>query len=208
MNSLKEVAGRVVVCTDCPLSKTRTNSVPGEGPANAQIMFIGEGPGSNEDKQGRPFVGAAGKFLESLLGSVGISREEVFISNVVKCRPPNNRDPLPLETDACRKYLDKQIELIDPKLIVTLGRYATSRFIPGQTISASRGRLRNVNGLNVYPIYHPAAALHNGGFRRVIEDDFKKIPELLNASANMPFQSESNVDQQLSMFSEDSKNVQ
>ncbi|MQF65385.1 uracil-DNA glycosylase [SAR202 cluster bacterium AC-409-J13_OGT_754m] len=207
MNSLKEVASRVAACTDCPLSKTRTNSVPGEGPVNAEIMFIGEGPGFNEDKQGRPFVGAAGKFLEALLESIGIKREEVFIGNVVKCRPPNNRDPLPLETDACRKYLDKQIELIDPKLIVTLGRYATSRFFPGQTISASRGRLRNVNGLNVYPIYHPAAALHNGGFRRIIEDDFKEIPNLVGPREMTTIERESKDAQQLSMFSEDSDNV-
>ena len=204
MNSLREVASRVAACTDCPLSKTRTNTVPGEGAANAEIMFIGEGPGFNEDRQGRPFVGAAGKFLEALLMSIGIKREEVFIANVVKCRPPNNRDPLPLETDACRKYLDKQINLIEPKLIVTLGRYATSRFIPGQTISASRGRLRNVNGLNVYPIYHPAAALHNGRFRRIIEDDFKQIPDLVRVKGTTPIERESKSAKQLSMFSEDS----
>ena len=204
MNSLKEVASRVAVCTDCPLSITRTNSVPGEGPVNAEIMFIGEGPGFNEDKQGRPFVGAAGKFLEALLGSIGIKREDVFISNVVKCRPPNNRDPLPLETDACRKYLDKQIDLISPKLIVTLGRYATSRFIPGQTISASRGRLRNVNGLNVYPIYHPAAALHNGGFRRTIEDDFKQIPDLVSLKETTTTDRAPEAGKQLPMFFKDS----
>ena len=143
MSSLEEVAQQVSVCTDCPLSKGRTKAVPGEGPADAEIMFIGEGPGFHEDQQGRPFVGPAGQFLDQLIMSAGLKREEVFIANVVKCRPPNNRDPLPGEIAACRKHLDKQIELINPKVVVTLGRYSMARFLPNQTIGKIRGRARS-----------------------------------------------------------------
>ena len=180
MNSLEDVAQQVSVCTDCALSTTRTNAVPGEGPPDAEIMFIGEGPGFHEDRQGRPFVGPAGKFLNALLESSGLGREEVFIANVVKCRPPNNRDPLPGEIAACRKYMDRQLELINPKVVVTLGRYSMARFLPNQTISKTRGRARMVEGRQVYPIYHPAAALHNGNLKRVIEEDFKAIPALVH----------------------------
>ncbi len=202
MSSLEEVAQQVSVCTDCPLSKGRTKAVPGEGPADAEIMFIGEGPGFHEDQQGRPFVGPAGQFLDQLIMSVGLKREEVFIANVVKCRPPNNRDPLPGEIAACRKHLDKQIELINPKVVVTLGRYSMARFLPNQTIGKIRGKAKSVEGRLIYPMYHPAAALHNQNLRKVIEEDFKAIPSLVKQGAKETQPEEPSV-QQLSMFSQD-----
>jgi DNA polymerase len=184
MNNLEEIARRVHACTDCPLSNSRTNAVPGEGPADAPIMFIGEGPGYQEDRQGRPFVGLAGQFLEKLLASIGFTRQDVFIANMVKCRPPNNRDPLPAEIAACSKYLDRQIELLNPKLVVTLGRFSLAKFFPRESISKARGKARQVDGLTVYPIMHPAAALHRQELKKVIEEDFKAIPGLLQASAD------------------------
>ncbi len=182
MDNLQQVADRVAVCPDCALSRTRTKAVPGEGPSNARLMFIGEGPGYNEDQQGRPFVGAAGHFLEELLASIGMRRDQVFITNVVKCRPPNNRDPLPGEVLACRKYLDRQIELIAPKVIVTLGRYSLAHFFPQESVSKARGKARQWEGITVYPTLHPAAALHQQKWRSVIEEDFKAIPQLLKAA--------------------------
>lgn len=180
MESLDELSRRVSGCIDCPLHSGRTNAVPGEGPADAEILFIGEGPGYHEDRQGRPFVGAAGSFLEDLLQSIGMSREQVFIANMVKCRPPNNRDPVPAEIAACSKYLDRQIELINPLLIITLGRFATARFLPGQSISRVRGRLRAVGGRHIFPIMHPAAGLRRQEMRAAIEEDFAKVPGLLD----------------------------
>jgi DNA polymerase len=142
-------------------------------------MFVGEGPGFHEDQQGRPFVGAAGKFLEELLGSIGLTRSDVYICNVVKCRPPGNRDPVPEEVDACRPFLLRQIELINPKLIVTLGRFSLSWFFPRDAIGKVRGSLRQMGGRHYYHVYHPAAALHNGSLRQVIQEDFAKIPRVL-----------------------------
>jgi DNA polymerase len=139
-------------------------------------MFVGEGPGFNEDQQGRPFVGAAGKFLESMLGSIGYRRSDVYITNVVKCRPPENRDPLPSEIDACRHYLEQQIALIRPQMIVTLGRFSLSWFFPRDAISKVHGQLRQADGKFYMHMYHPAAALHAGNLRRVIEEDFSRIP--------------------------------
>ena len=180
MNSLEEIAQLVRHCTDCPLSGGRTNAVPGEGPADAEIVFIGEGPGYQEDRQGRPFVGPAGHFLEELLASIGMSRQQVFIANMIKCRPPQNRDPSPSEMSACSKYLDRQIELIDPKIIVTLGRFSLSRFFPGESITRARGRLREKDSRFIYPVMHPAAALHRQEHRPAIIEDFKAIPALLD----------------------------
>ena len=180
MDTLADLAHRVSSCTDCPLHTGRTNAVPGEGPADSEILFIGEGPGFHEDRQGRPFVGPAGNFLEDLLQSIGMTREQVFIANMVKCRPPDNRDPTPGEITSCAKYLDRQIELLDPLLIVTLGRFSTSKFLPGQGISRVRGRLRSVNGRHVFPIMHPAAGLRRQEMRAAIEEDFAKIPGLLD----------------------------
>jgi len=179
MSELSELASEISVCTKCILSKSRTKAVPGEGPENAQIMFVGEGPGFHEDKQGRPFVGAAGQFLEELLASIGMKREQVFIANVVKCRPPGNRDPLPNEIEACRPYLDRQIELINPKVIVTLGRYSMARWFPNAKISAIHGQPRKVEGRLIVPMFHPAAALHQPSLRRDVEADFRKLPEIL-----------------------------
>ncbi len=177
--SLEEVAQRVSVCTDCDLCRSRVKAVPGEGPATAEIMFIGEGPGWHENQQGRPFVGAAGQFLNELLASIGLKREDVFITNVVKCRPPGNRDPLPDEIAACGKYLDAQLELIKPKVIVTLGRHSMARFFPGARISQIHGQARRDNGIIFFPMYHPAAALHQQSLRATVEADMLKLPRLL-----------------------------
>ena len=180
MDTLAEVARVVSTCTDCQLHAGRTNAVPGEGPDAAELLFIGEGPGFHEDRQGRPFVGPAGNFLEDLLQSIGMTRDQVYIANMVKCRPPDNRDPVPNEIAACSKYLERQIELLDPLLIVTLGRFSTARFIPGQSISRVRGRLRRINGRHIFPIMHPAAGLRRQEMRAAIEEDFAKIPGLMD----------------------------
>ena len=142
-------------------------------------MFVGEGPGFYEDQQARPFVGPAGRFLEELLASVGLRRTDVYITNVVKCRPPENRDPLPNEIEACRKHLSRQIELLRPRLIVTLGRYSLAWFFPRDTISKVHGQIRQRDGIYFLHMYHPAAALHAGGLRKVIEEEFRRIPEAL-----------------------------
>ena len=170
---------RVRGCDLCPLWKTRTNAVPGEGPMDAEVMFIGEAPGVNEDRQGRPFVGAAGQFLDELFAAAGLTRGGVYICNVLKCRPPANRDPLPGEIDACRDFLDEQIDLVDPLVIVTLGRFSMAKFFPNQTISRIHGQAKEVAGRFYVPMYHPAAALHQGSLRQVILDDFAKLPALL-----------------------------
>ena len=172
-------------------------AVPGEGPDKAEIMLIGEAPGFNEDKQGRPFVGAAGNFLEQLLSFAGLRREDVYITNMVKCRPPNNRDPLPGELAACRKYLDRQIESISPKVVVTLGRHSMVAFLPKETITRAHGRPRSVDGLTLFPMFHPAAALHQQSLRQVIEDDFKKLPALLQETSQPQVGGDA---EQLSMF--------
>ena len=179
MSELSELASEISVCTKCILSKSRTKAVPGEGPEDAAIMFVGEGPGFHEDKQGRPFVGAAGQFLEELLAGIGMRREQVFIANVVKCRPPGNRDPLPEEIEACRSYLDRQIELINPRVVVTLGRYSMARWFPNAKISAIHGQTRKLEGRLIVPMFHPAAALHQPSLRRDVEADFHKLPEIL-----------------------------
>ncbi len=182
MDSLHEVAQLVQQCTDCPLSQTRTNAVPGEGPDDADLMFIGEGPGFHEDRQGHPFVGPAGQFLDGLLASIGTNRRQVFIANMIKCRPPENRDPMPHEISACQKYLERQIELVNPRLIVTLGRFSLGYFFPGESISRARGKVREKNGRRVYPVMHPAAGLRRQELRASIIQDFQAIPSLLEES--------------------------
>ena len=182
MDSLLEVAQLVHQCTDCPLSQTRTNAVPGEGPDDADLMFIGEGPGFHEDRQGRPFVGPAGQFLDGLLASIGTNRSQVFIANMIKCRPPENRDPMPHEISACQKYLERQIELVNPRLIVTLGRFSLGYFFPGESISRARGKVREKAGRRVYPVMHPAAGLRRQELRASIIQDFQAIPSLLEES--------------------------
>ncbi len=178
-DSLEKIAAEVSACTRCPLHKGRTRAVPGEGPATAEIMCIGEGPGFHEDQSGRPFVGAAGNFLNELLASVGLKREDVFIANVVKCRPPGNRDPEPGEIAACQQYLDRQIELINPKVIVTLGRYSMARWFPSARISHIHGQARQFGKRLVVPMYHPAAALHQPSLHQAVVEDFKKLPDIL-----------------------------
>lgn len=176
---LKEVAAEVSTCAKCDLCKTRTKAVPGEGNPHAKIMFIGEGPGYHEDKQGRPFVGPAGQFLDELLASINLKRADVFITNVVKCRPPNNRDPLPAEIEACSDYLKRQIAAIEPKVIVTLGRHSMAQFFGSEKISAIHGRARKVNGYLCIAMYHPAAGLHQASLKDTIRADFKKIPTII-----------------------------
>ncbi|MCH7617079.1 MAG: uracil-DNA glycosylase [Chloroflexi bacterium] len=176
VTELEALYTKIITCESCNLCKTRTHAVPGEGAEDAEIMFVGEGPGYHEDQQGRPFIGPAGKFLDELLDSINLTRSDVYICNVVKCRPPSNRDPIPEEVDACRPFLLRQIELINPKLIVTLGRFSLSWFFPRDAIGKVRGTLRQLGGRHYYHVYHPAAALHNGNLRQVILDDFAKIP--------------------------------
>ncbi len=185
-DSLEAVAAEVIVCAKCALCQTRTKAVPGEGSSRAEILFIGEGPGMHEDRQGRPFVGPAGQFLDELLLSVGLRRQDCFITNVVKCRPPGNRDPEPDEIAACAGYLDRQIALLNPKLIVTLGRYSMAKFFAGETISRIHGKLRTVKGRLVLPMYHPAAALHQNSLRQTILEDFKQVPLALARAREQP----------------------
>lgn len=174
--SLRE---EIAACTRCELFRSAENAVPGEGNFEARIMLIGEAPGWHEDKQGKPFVGNSGKFLTELLESAGLSREDVFITNVVKHRPPGNRDPLPDEITACAHWLEQQIETIDPDVVVTLGRFSMAKFFPGAKISKIHGQAKEVGGRYIVPMYHPAAALHNGALRPEIEADFQKLPRLL-----------------------------
>ena len=176
---LARIAAEVRACKLCKLHIGAIKAVPGEGPANAQIMFIGEAPGFNEDRQGRPFVGAAGKFLDELLALAGLRRSDVFIGNVVKHRPPNNRDPEADEIAACAGYLERQIAAIDPRVIVTLGRFSMARWFPGEKISRIHGQPRWVDGRMIVPMMHPAAALHQAQNRPLIEADFRRLPEFL-----------------------------
>lgn len=199
---LRQIARAVHNCTRCPLHQSRTRAVPSEGSANADIMLIGEGPGFHEDRQARPFVGASGKFLEQLLNDIGYKRQDVFIANVVKCRPPNNRDPQTEELEACQDYLERQIELVDPKVIVTLGRYSMYRYFPGASISKIHGQPRRVGNRLVVPMFHPAAALHQPRWRPLITEDFAKLPQFIEEAAS--FAQTNNVDpsdaEQLSLF--------
>ena len=176
---LQDVAAQVAVCEKCELHFSRKKAVPGEGPVNSEIMFIGEGPGFYENEQGRPFVGQAGKLLEDLLSAIHLKRENVFITNVVKCRPPGNRDPLPEELAACAEYLERQIEAIQPRLIVTLGRYSMAKFLPNAKISDVHGQAAWVRGRLVVPMYHPAAALHQPSLKPALEKDFMRLPEYI-----------------------------
>jgi uracil-DNA glycosylase family 4 len=186
---LIQVAKEVSNCTMCELHHSRKNAVPGEGPVDADIMFIGEGPGFHENEQGRPFVGAAGKFLEELLSDIGLSREEVFISNVVKCRPPGNRDPLPDEVKTCTSnFLNRQIAAINPKVIVTLGRFSMNLLVPNSKISQVHGQAIKIHDRLVVPMYHPAAALHQGSLRPVIKQDFTQLPRLIAEAKPTPDQ--------------------
>lgn len=177
---LNKLAQEISACTKCALHETRKKSVPGDGPANAEILFIGEGPGFHENEQGHPFVGASGKFLDQLLAQAGLTRTEVFICNVVKCRPPGNRDPLPDEIVACDIHLEEQIKIINPSIIVTLGRISMNKFIPAAKITAVHGQMRKVDERFVIPMFHPAAALHQAALKPSILADFVRLPDQLN----------------------------
>jgi len=180
LSELAQLCEEIQACQLCILSQGRTNAVPGEGPEDAEIMFIGEGPGFHEDRQGRPFVGAAGNYLNELLEKIGMNRQDVYITNVVKCRPPGNRDPQAAEIEACRSYLDQQIGLIRPRLIITLGRFSMQRYFPGASISRIHGQPKRVGSVIYYPMFHPAAALHQPRWRSLLEEDILKIPDLLS----------------------------
>lgn len=186
--ALDAIAGEVRVCTRCRLSQTRTNAVPGEGHPDTEVVLVGEGPGHHEDLQGRPFVGAAGSFLTQLVRSIGWQREEVFITNVVKCRPPGNRDPLPDEMAACSPYLQRQMDTLDPALVVTLGRFSLQAFMPGARIGAVHGTAQPVDpgtgarNAHAYAMYHPAAAFRQQALRETLQLDITGIPAALQAS--------------------------
>ncbi|MBN1643632.1 MAG: uracil-DNA glycosylase [Dehalococcoidales bacterium] len=206
MSALTDLYQEISLCRQCEIARARTRVVPGEGAENAEILFIGEAPGWHEDQQGRPFVGPAGQFLDSLLSSINLKRQQVYIANVIKCRPPDNREPLPIEIANCQKWLDKQIEIISPKIIVTLGRYSMARFFPGKSISKIHGTVQKQNGIIYFAMYHPAAALHQGNLRQVIEQDMLKLPSLLTQAQTQTETSEETATesdsqpQQLSMF--------
>lgn len=176
---LAQISKEVSSCQKCALHTSRKLSVPGEGPVHSEIMFIGEGPGFHENEQGRPFVGAAGAFLNELLAAAGLKRQDVWIGNVVKCRPPGNRDPLPEELAACNEYLERQIAVINPKIIITLGRYSMAKFMPGAKISQIHGQMRRMGNRFVIAMFHPAAALHQAALKPAILKDFSQLPGLL-----------------------------
>ncbi|MBI2851817.1 MAG: uracil-DNA glycosylase [Chloroflexi bacterium] len=182
MSALSKLYSEIAQCHRCEIARFRTHAVPGEGAENAEVLFIGEAPGYHEDRLGRPFVGPAGQFLDHLLTSIDLRRDQVYIANVIKCRPPGNRDPLPAEIANCHTWLDKQIELISPKMIVTLGRYSMAMFFPGKSISKIHGTAQKRDGITYFAMYHPAAALHQQSLRSEIEADMKKIPPLLTAA--------------------------
>jgi uracil-DNA glycosylase family 4 len=198
MSALTRLNEEIECCQDCELGKHRTRAVPGEGPENATLLFIGEAPGWHEDQQGRPFVGPAGKFLEELLASIGLKREQVFIANVIKCRPPSNRDPLPGEIQCCSKWLSQQIDIIRPRMIVTLGRYSMAKYFPNQSISQVHGKARKHDNVVYFAMYHPAAALHQGSLRKTIEADMAKIPQILAQTEKLT--ADQAEPQQLSLF--------
>jgi len=183
-DELQELNKKWTKICPCKLKRQALQAVPGAGSADAKIIFIGEAPGKKEDEQGEPFVGAAGKFLNEMLGEIKMSRDDVYITNIVKYRPPDNRDPLPEEVKDCWPWLLEQINLIHPKLIVFLGRHALNRFFPTEQISKVHGKLlkkkfKNMDVENFFALYHPAAALYNGGMREILLDDFKKLPKVI-----------------------------
>jgi len=198
MSALTELYQAIAICQKCEISKSRARAVPGEGAENADVMFIGEAPGWHEDQQGRPFVGPAGQFLDQLLASINLKREQVYIANVIKCRPPDNREPLPSEILNCRPYLERQIQLIRPRMVVTLGRYSMAMFFPNKSISKIHGTAQKKDGVIYFAMYHPAAALHQQSLRRAIEEDFLKIPSLLAQAGSV--KEAGPQPQQLSMF--------
>ena len=201
MSELAALAEEIQQCTKCRLAKGRTLAVPGEGPEDADLMFIGEAPGFHEDQQGRPFVGPSGQLLEKLLASIGLSRSDCYIANVIKCRPLNNRDPQPDELSACQPFLLRQIELIKPKIIVTLGRFSMQLAFSGVTISRVHGQPKKIGDVVYYPMFHPAAALHQPRYRAFLEQDMLKLPELLRQIQSIAAEEDAPLPpQQLSLF--------
>ena len=185
MSALTDLYRQIALFHNCDIARRRPKVVPGEGAENAEIIFIGEAPGWHEDQQGRPFVGQAGQFLDKLLASIGLKREQVYIANVIKCRPPDNRDPLPTEIQNCDPWLETQIALIKPKMIVTLGRYSMAKYFPGKSISKIHGTAVKRDGVLYFAMYHPAAALHQRSLQQAIEADMQKIPGLLAGLKNV-----------------------
>lgn len=183
---LEEINAEIRVCTKCHLHETRTNAVPGSGPAAADIMFVGEAPGFHEDQQAEPFVGASGKYLTELLGGIGFKRGDVYITNIVRCRPPGNRDPFLTEIEACEPYLERQIQVIKPKVIATLGRFSMAYFLPKAQISKIHGQPVREGGRVYFPLFHPAAALRNPGLRDVMAADFQKMKSLIEELEKNP----------------------
>lgn len=200
MSALTDLCREIANCRQCDLARQRNKVVPGEGAEDADIALIGEAPGWHEDQQGRPFVGPAGQFLDELLASIEMKRQQVYICNVLKCRPPGNRDPLPMEIKTCQQWLDRQLALIHPKMIVTLGRYSMARFFPGETISKIHGKARREGGVIYYAMYHPAAALHQQGLRDTIKADMRRIPSLLIEVQPQPDAEAAQKPQQLSFL--------
>lgn len=203
---LDKIATEIRQFKGLDIAKSATNAVPGEGDPDAELLFIGEGPGFNEDQQGRPFVGQAGKLLEKTLQeALGMTRDQVFITNIVKYRPPENRDPFPDEIEACREWLDRQIEIISPQIIVTLGRFSMAKFIPGVTISQVHGQSRfvdfNDHRYIVFPMYHPAAALRATSMMQQFVADFAKLKDLLGKKSPEPvIKDEPKAPEQSSLF--------
>jgi uracil-DNA glycosylase len=200
MSELERLHEQIRACTRCKLHMGRTHAVPGAGPEQADVMFIGEAPGFHEDKQGLPFVGAAGRFLNELLQGIDLKRDDVFITNVIKCRPPANRDPEPDEIEACQGYLDQQIALIQPKIVITLGRFSMARYFSNAKISQIHGHPKKMGGVIYYPMYHPAAALHQPSLRGTVQADFSQIPQLLAQIDQMTEEEPPEQVQQLSLF--------
>jgi uracil-DNA glycosylase len=203
--TLSQIAAEVNKCTRCELHHSRKNGVAGEGPVDAEIIFIGESPGFHENEQGRPFVGASGRYFDELLALCNLKRQSVFLGNVVKCRPPTNRDPQAEELTACNFFLDRQIQVIKPRVIVTLGRFSMAKYFPHAKISEIHGQPMRVRGSLIIPMYNPAAALHLPSLKSTLEADFAKLPELIASAAEAPeyaaeISDETEEPQQLSMF--------
>jgi len=197
---LDQVTKQIKTCKQCRLYRTRTNAVPGEGPENARIAFVGEAPGFNEDREARPFVGRAGKLLEKLLASIGMTREDVWIGNVIKCRPPDNRSPHVDELRSCAPYLDLQLREINPDLVCALGRFAAEHFLDGIKISEEHGKPKKVGRFTVLPLYHPAAALRGARVARELREDFKNIPKILSGEIKVESVNNNNDESQMSLL--------
>jgi DNA polymerase len=175
----QEISNEILKCKKCSLCETAIQAVVGEGSLEARVIFIGEAPGKNEDEQGRPFVGRAGKLLTGLIEDLGMSRDDVWIGNIIKHRPPKNRDPKPEEILSCKDFLTRQIEVINPRIIVTLGRFSFNYFAPDGKISSERGKLLEIGNYKIFPVYHPAAALRNKNFLNTLKSDFSLLSEII-----------------------------